>query len=101
MGKQIELNINDITELKEYNAKYCQDILNQIDSFKETTIGEFKLQQSQISMSREKLDNTFNQLVMLEKNFNETNEIVIRQREQLGKSMLDITHIQNDKLDVA
>ena len=46
MGKQIELNINDITELKEYNAKYCQDILNQIDSFKETTIGEFKLQQS-------------------------------------------------------
>lgn len=52
-------------------------------------------------MSRERLDHTFNQLTLLDKNYNETDEIVQRQRELLTKGIYDIERLKNDKLDVS
>ncbi len=84
MGKQIDLIMGDIEALKKNNQEFSESLMEDMEKFKKVTIDEFKLQQKQISMSREKIDSIFNNLTSLGADYDETKGIVKFQRELLA-----------------
>lgn len=63
---QIEINMNDIKGIKDYNENFSNKLLAMLDEVKTSTLKDLKGQQQQLSMARDKLDRTFTNLTILD-----------------------------------